>query len=214
MRVTPPAPNLEHKSAMTDPQLPNAHLLALSRLLSKVLRHEPELVGVRLDGQGWVRVQELLEGINRAARTRTAPKRLRTIPEVTLEAIRAVVETNPKQRFALSADGTKIRAVQGHSVEVELGYMPKEPPPVLFHGTAFANSASIAEQGLRRGARHAVHLSPDVATARAVGSRHGKPMVLEVAAARMHKDGFKFTQADNGTWLVETVPPQYLRRLG
>jgi putative RNA 2'-phosphotransferase len=199
---------------MSETEITEAGLIAMSRFLSKVLRHEPELVGVRLDDGGWVGVQELLDGIDRAARNRNAPKRLRTLPKVTLEAIRIVVANNPKQRFALSADGARIRAVQGHSVEVELGYTPKEPPPVLFHGTSFANTASIFKQGLHRGARHAVHLSRDAATARVVGSRHGKPIVLEVAAARMHKDGFKFTEADNGTWLVESVPPQYLRRLG
>lgn len=199
---------------MNNAELTESRLIALSRLLSKVLRHEPELVGVRLDEQGWVPVPELLEGIQRAARNRAAPKRLRTLPDVTLEALRTVVATNSKQRFAFSPDGERIRAVQGHSVEVDLGYTPKEPPPVLFHGTAVANWASISEQGLRRGSRHAVHLSPDVATARAVGSRHGKPIVLEVAAARMHKDGFAFNEADNGTWLVETVPRQYLRRVG
>lgn len=198
---------------MTDPQLPEADLVALSRLLAKILRHEPGLVGVRLDAQGWVGVQELLDGINRAARSTNAPKRLRTMPEATLHALRIVVETNPKQRYALSPDGARIRAVQGHSVAVDLGYTAKEPRPVLFHGTAVANAASISKQGLHRGARHAVHLSPDVATARAVGARHGKPVVLKVAAGRMHKDGFKFTQADNGTWLVDSVPPQYLRRV-
>jgi putative RNA 2'-phosphotransferase len=190
-----------------------AEVVALSRLLSKVLRHEPDLVGVRLDDQGWVGVQELIAGIRRAARAPNAVKRLRTLPEVTVEAIQTVVAANSKQRFAFSADGLRIRAVQGHSVEVELGYVPRLPPQVLFHGTAATNWASIAAQGLHRGQRHAVHLSGDVATAKAVGSRHGRAIVLQVAAAQMHAAGYAFTQADNGTWLVSDVPAKYLRRL-
>lgn len=196
---------------MSHPELTEADLVALSRVLSKVLRHEPELVGVQLDAQGWVPVQELVDALRRKARGLGAPKRLRTLPEVTRDAIRTVVESNAKQRFALSPDGERIRAVQGHSIDVDLGYTPKPPPPVLFHGTAFASWPSIAKEGLHRGGRHAVHLSPDVQTARAVGARHGKPVVLEVAAANMHRNGFVFTEAENGTWLVESVPTEYLR---
>lgn len=190
-----------------------AEVVAVSRLLSKVLRHEPDLVGVRLDDQGWVDVQELVAGIRRASRAPNAVKRLRTLPEVSLEAIQTVVATNSKQRYALSADGLRIRAVQGHSVEVELGYMPRVPPAVLFHGTAATNWVAIAAEGLRRGQRHAVHLSEDVATAKAVGSRHGRAIVLEVAALKLHAAGYAFTQADNGTF-VSDVPSKYLRRLG
>lgn len=193
--------------------LTEGEAVAISRLLSRVLRHEPDLVGIRLDSQGWVSVRELVEGIRQAARAPGAPKRLRTLPAVTPESIQAVVASNSKQRYALSPDGERIRAVQGHSVDVELGYEAKKPPQILFHGTASANWTSIEKHGLLRGERHAVHLSGDVATARAVGARHGNPVVLQVASAQMHEDGFEFTQADNGTWLVDSVPPKYLRRL-
>jgi putative RNA 2'-phosphotransferase len=123
----------------------------------------------------------------------------------------AVVAANEKQRFALSADGERIRAVQGHSVDVNLGHPTLEPPSVLFHGTAVTSWPAISTEGLKRGTRHAVHLSVDVATAKRVGARHGRPAVLEVAAAQMHEDGFQFSRSDNGVWLVSEVPPWYLK---
>ena len=112
--------------------------------------------------------------------------------------------------FALSADGQQIRASQGHSVEVELGYEARIPPTRLFHGTAAHKLAPIREKGLLRGQRHHVHLSADAASARRVGSRHGAAVVLTVLAKRMHHDGHAFFRSDNGVWLVEHVPPQYL----
>jgi putative RNA 2'-phosphotransferase len=193
--------------------LSNDEVVAISRFLSTVLGHEPEMVGIRLDSQGWVRLQELIHGIRQAARSPGASKRLRTLPEVTLDRVHEVVAGNSKQRFALSPDGERIRAVQGHSVEINLAYAPAEPPPILFHGTASTNWPSIASHGLRRGGRHAVHLSADLATARAVGLRHGRLLVLEVAAQEMQRDGFQFTRADNGTWLVDSVPSKYLHRM-
>jgi putative RNA 2'-phosphotransferase len=186
--------------------------VSLSRFLSTVLRHEPDLAGLELDSQGWVRVEDLIEGVERARRKPGANKRARTLPPLTRDSLRQVVASNDKQRFALSPDGERIRAVQGHSVSVDLKHPIKEPPPVLFHGTAAENWNSIAVQGLKRGTRHAVHLSPDAVTARKVGARHGRPIVLLVASGQMHTDGFQFSQADNGVWLVSEVPPRYLRK--
>jgi putative RNA 2'-phosphotransferase len=125
--------------------------------------------------------------------------------------IHDVVATSDKKRFALSEDGLRIRAVQGHSSEsVDIAYEAKVPPEILFHGTATRFLDSIREQGLRPGSRHHVHLSEKVETATAVGSRYGKPVVLRIDAGRMHRAGFQFFQADNGVWLTERVPPEFL----
>jgi putative RNA 2'-phosphotransferase len=121
-----------------------------------------------------------------------------------------VVAENDKKRFALSADGTRIRASQGHSVRVELGLEPVEPPAVLFHGTADRNVEPIRHQGLRPGRRTHVHLSADEATAVAVGRRHGRPVVLRVHAGRMHAAGHAFYRSDNGVWLTDAVPPEHI----
>ncbi|MGF6923140.1 RNA:NAD 2'-phosphotransferase (TPT1/KptA family) [Paraburkholderia sp. UCT70] len=126
----------------------------------------------------------------------------------------ALVATNDKQRFALSPDGLRIRAAQGHSIGVDLGYAAKEPPAVLYHGTAWSNWTNIAVEGLTAQTRHAVHLSTDADTATRVGARHGPPLVLVVDAAQMHADGHEFTRSDNGVWLTALVPAAYLAPFG
>jgi putative RNA 2'-phosphotransferase len=170
----------------------------LSKLLSLVLRHNPSLVGLRLDPAGWVDLDELVAGIQERR------------PGVTRADVERVVATNEKQRFALDDSRNRIRANQGHSVPVDLGLPRRRPPAVLFHGTIQANVARILREGLNRRSRHAVHLSPDRATAARVGARRGLPAVLCVDAARMHADGYEFSVSENGVWLVEAVPPEYL----
>ena len=169
-----------------------------SKRLSYVLRHRPVSIGITLDDAGWVDVDVLLAAL--AAHG----------PEVTRAELDHVVATNDKRRFAFDRTGTRIRASQGHSVAVELGYAPETPPPVLFHGTVEAALAGILAEGLRPGRRHAVHLSADVATARTVGARRGRPVVLRVDAAALADAGTVFTRSANGVWLVPAVPPGFL----
>lgn len=171
----------------------------VSKLMSKVLRHAPESVGLTLEPGGWVPVAELLAGLARAG------------TRLTREELDEVVRLCDKQRFAIDPDGQKIRANQGHSTAVEVEFEEVEPPAELFHGTADANLPSILRDGLLKGKRHHVHLSLDTETATRVGRRHGAPVVLVVDAARMRADGHLFHRSANGVWLVEHVPPQYLR---
>ncbi len=169
-----------------------------SRLLAQVLRHAPEKIGVTLDPQGWVEVNTLL------------PRLAAFGHRISRADLEQIVATSDKKRFTLSGDGTQIRAAQGHSVPVVLGVPAKQPPEVLYHGTAVQNIAPITEQGLKPGGRQQVHLSADRDTALKVGQRHGKPVILTVDAGRMSSDGFAFYQADNGVWLTDHVPPKYL----
>jgi putative RNA 2'-phosphotransferase len=169
-----------------------------SKFLSGVLRHNPGKIGITLDAAGWVEVDVLLAALKR---------RGRRIDRVRLEF---VVEHNNKKRFEFDESGARIRASQGHSVPVELGYEPRTPPETLYHGTATRALVSIFAEGLVPGNRHHVHLSMDVETATKVGSRHGKPAVLIVASARMHADGHEFFRSTNGVWLTEHVAPEYL----
>ncbi|HEX2211213.1 MAG TPA: RNA 2'-phosphotransferase [Longimicrobium sp.] len=173
-------------------------LVKTSRFLSKVLRHAPESVGLRLDEGGWVDVDDLL------AAARGAGVRMDR------ETLERVVAENDKQRFAFSADGARIRASQGHSVTVELGLSAVEPPEVLFHGTADRHLDSIRQQGLLPGRRTHVHLSPDEATAVNVGRRHGRPVVLRIQSGEMHRAGHAFFRSDNGVWLTNAVPPNHI----
>jgi putative RNA 2'-phosphotransferase len=170
----------------------------ISKFLSLVLRHKPETIGLRLDGAGWVNIADLLAALDAHGRP------------VTRAELEEVVATNEKQRFACDEEGKRIRANQGHSVEIELDYAPAEPPEILYHGTASRFLGSIFASGLVKGQRHHVHLSADTETALKVGQRHGKPVVLTVKAAAMHAAGQVFYLSANGVWLTDAVPPAYL----
>ena len=174
----------------------------ISRFLSYVLRHHPESVGVTMDAGGWVEVSALLDGCQKAGKP------------INLQQLRAVVRENDKQRLSFSDDDARIRASQGYSVAVDLGYEETVPPEILYHGTARKNVESIKKQGLRRGGRHHVHLSPDARTAERVGRRHGKAVVLEIRAGRMHREGHKLYLSAKGVWLTDAVPPKYVNLPG
>ncbi len=170
----------------------------ISKFLSLILRHEPERVGLKLDSAGWVAVTELLEAVNRHR------------VSLTLEQLKHVVETNDKKRFAFSDDGQRIRASQGHSVEVDLQYETTIPPELLYHGTPERFVDSILRTGLNRGQRHHVHLSPDPETAIRVGQRRGRPVVLRIRSGEMHRQGHLFYRSANNVWLVEHVPSGFI----
>ena len=172
--------------------------IRISKRLSLVLRHRPDKIGLTLDQSGWVRIADLLEAFRKSGM------------RLTREDLQYVVDHCDKQRFTISEDGQRIRASQGHSIDVELGYEPVAPPAVLFHGTAEKNLGAILEKGIVKRRRHHVHLSQDFATAVRVGQRHGKPVVLQINASEMRIDGFLFFCSENGVWLVEHVPPRYI----
>ncbi|AXE87136.1 RNA 2'-phosphotransferase [Streptomyces sp. Go-475] len=169
----------------------------VSKYLSKHLRHQPERIGLVLDEGGWVEIDALIAA--------AAAHGFR----FTRDELDHVVAANDKRRFAV--EGTRIRASQGHSVEVDLGLPPATPPADLYHGTVARALDAIRAEGLRPMNRHAVHLSPDRETATRVGVRRGRPVVLEVDAAAMHRDGHVFHVSANGVWLTQAVPPGYLR---
>lgn len=180
----------------------NDQLVKTSKFLSLILRHQPDKIGLKLDKEGWADLDDLIVRANAAG------------TELSAALIQEVVAGNDKQRFALSPDGKRIRASQGHSIQIDLGLEPQEPPTTLYHGTALRNLGSILRQGLKRQGRQYVHLSPDVATAKQVGQRHGKPVVVQIDAGLMQSNGFVFFQSENGVWLTEEVPAQYIRTLG
>jgi putative RNA 2'-phosphotransferase len=173
-------------------------LTSKSKFLSLVLRHKPEEIGITLDEAGWVSVDVLLAALRRKGKP------------MTLAELREVVRTNDKQRFGFSDDGLRIRANQGHSVEVDLDHAPATPPETLFHGTAERNVASIRQTGLRKSQRHHVHLSENRQTAEAVGRRYGKLVLLTIRSAEMSRAGFTFYRTPNNVWLVDAVPAEFI----
>lgn len=180
--------------------MPNHEEIRTSKFLSLVLRHKPEEIGLILDDEGWAFVDELL--------TKSNQKGI----QLSLETLRNIVANSDKQRFAFSDDFARIRANQGHSIEVDLKLEPTEPPSILYHGTAERNLASILEKGLLKQARHHVHLSSNRETASAVGKRYGTPVVLEIAAREMHDLGYQFFISKNEVWLADHIPAKFIRR--
>ena len=169
-------------------------------MLSLLLRHQPEALGISLDENGWTDVPVLIDKMNAAGFL------------LTTEILTYIVDTNAKKRFAFNETGDKIRASQGHSVEVELGYTPQQPPAILYHGTGEKSVASILQTGLQKQQRQHVHLSADKETATKVGQRHGKPFIFVVLTEEMYNNNYKFYLSDNGVWLTDEVPVIYLKQ--
>lgn len=169
-----------------------------SKFLSLVLRHKPEAAGISLDAHGWAQVGELLVGIQGAGR------------QMDMAVLEEIVATDEKQRYSFNQDKTKIRANQGHSLSVDLGFREQEPPEFLYHGTASRFVGAILAEGLKPMGRQYVHLSKDAETAVKVGERHGKPAVLLVHSRTMRQAGIPFYLSENGVWLTEKVLAEYL----
>lgn len=170
----------------------------ISKLLSLVLRHSPATIGIELDENGWVATDELLAKL-------TEHKEPLTIDELD-----EIVATNSKQRFAFNVDHTKIRANQGHSVNIDLQLAPQAPPEHLYHGTVAASLDGIRADGLKKVSRQHVHLSIDVETATKVGMRRGKPVILKIRSGDMNRAGLLFYVSENGVWLTDEVPADYI----
>ncbi|PVZ11053.1 putative RNA 2'-phosphotransferase [Actinomycetospora cinnamomea] len=167
--------------------------MRLSKRMSRALRHDPARVGLVLDAQGWAP----LDAVCAALRVSRAD-------------VEDVVAHGSKQRFEVA--GERIRARYGHSLPGHVELPAIDPPAVLFHGTGAATVEAILRDGLRPGARQYVHLSSDEATAREVGARHGRPVVLHVDAGRAAADGHVFLRGNADTWLADELAPRYLRR--
>jgi len=170
----------------------------ISKFMSLVLRHDPGRINLSLDNMGWADLDELMAGIRSKGM------------DIDREVLENVVRDNDKQRFVISDDGQKIRANQGHSIEIDLDLKPVEPPAFLYHGTVAKFLAYINTDGLKKMSRQHVHLSEDRSTAVKVASRRGLPIILSVCSGKMHKDGYVFYQSLNGVWLTDKVPVEFI----
>lgn len=173
------------------------NLTKVSKYLALILRHKPETIGITLDKHGWANVKDLIKGVNKTYK-------------LDMETLEEIVETDDKQRYSFNEDKTKIRANQGHSVDVDVELEEAVPPEYLWHGTATKYKDSIIKDGLIPKSRLYVHLSESYMTAMDTGARHGNPMVFCVKALDMYNDGYKFYKSKNGVWLIKSVPVEYL----
>lgn len=170
----------------------------LSVFISLILRHKPEVINIKLDEYGYADVDELIKGINESGRN------------ICLEVLKDIVDTDKKGRYSFNDDFTKIRANQGHSVNVNVQMKELNPPQFLYHGTSDKNINNILNIGIKKMNRLHVHLSNDFETALQVGRRHGNPVILKVNTGKMSKDGYKFYLSENGVWLTDYVPNFYI----
>ncbi len=170
----------------------------IGKFISLILRHEPQKIGLTLDDAGWANVNELLAGLKSKNH------------EISFDQLKELVASNDKQRYSFNEDQTRIRANQGHSLNLDLQLEAQEPPEMLYHGTATRFLDSINEKGLVKGSRHHVHLSSNESTAQQVGSRHGKPVVLKIASGEMYKNGYMFYCSENLVWLTDQVPTEFI----
>jgi putative RNA 2'-phosphotransferase len=176
------------------------NMVQMSKFLSLVLRHKPELIHLNMDSNGWVDIDELIDNANKYNNMR-----------LNKEILAEIVKTNDKQRYIIDDVKNKIRASQGHSIKIDLEPEPRIPPDELYHGTATRFLTSIMETGIKRMARQYVHLSRTIEIAENVGKRHGNPVVLRINAKRMHEDGHKFYLSENKVWLADYVPKEYIK---
>lgn len=173
----------------------------LSKFLSLLLRHNPDAIGLKLDQNGWADVNELIG--KSAVKGR----------KFNLDNLKQVVKNCNKQRYTFNDDYTKIRANQGHSINVDLEFEAQEPPPILYHGTAKHNLNSILKNGIERRNRQYVHLSMDVETATKVGLRHGEVVILKIDTAKMNANGNLFYLSKNNVWLTDFIKPEYISEM-
>ncbi|MCR4686011.1 MAG: RNA 2'-phosphotransferase [Lachnospiraceae bacterium] len=173
----------------------------IGKYLSLILRHKPETIGIELDSHGWASVDELIDGVKK------------TYPEISFAFLEEIVSSDNKQRYSFNDDKTKIRANQGHSIGVDLELKPVCPPDILYHGTGEKYVNSIDSEGLIKKSRQYVHLSADIDIAKKVGIRHGKPVIYLIDSKKMYEDGYRFYLSENGVWLTNDVPVQYLKKV-
>ncbi len=173
-------------------------LVKLGRFISLILRHSPETIGIKLDEKGWADVEELIILMNKNRR------------KIDIDTLKEIVETNNKKRYEFSDDFKKIRACQGHSINVDVELEQAVPPKFLYHGTAVKNIESIKKEGIKKASRQHVHLSSDYNTAYNVGERHGKPYIIKVLSGKMGEDGKKFYISKNEVWLSDDIETEYL----
>lgn len=175
-------------------------LTNVSKYLSLILRHKPDVIGITLDEHGWANINDLILGVEQ------------NNPGFNMEVLEEIVKTDSKQRYSFNEDKTLIRANQGHSIPVDVELEEKEPPEFLYHGTGEKYVSSINQHGLIPKSRLYVHLSKDIETAKNVGKRHGKEVVYLVNSKQMYADGYKFYLSVNGVWLTKSVPVKYLKK--
>lgn len=175
--------------------------VALSKVVSHALRHEPWLYEIELDGDGWVECDMLIEALSSHSEL---------YKDLTYKDFEKMIQTSKKQRHELCAG--RIRALYGHSTPYKLTQEKCIPPMTLYHGTKPELRDLINIEGLKPMSRHYVHLSVDEQTAIEVAFRKTKnPVIFMIEARKAHDEGVSFYRGNDIVWLADKVPAKYLK---
>jgi len=169
------------------------NLARASKFLNFILQHNPEKIGLVLEKGGWASIDFIVE---------------KTV--LTREHIQKIVENDEKQCYSFNEDKTKIKANFDHSINIELDYIEKSPPNILYHGTDTKNISSIFINGILPIDKNFVHLSEDIKTATIMGKQHGIPAVFKILTEGMIQEGHKFYKISNGIWLTKKVASRFI----
>jgi len=170
--------------------------IKLSKLLSYILRHNPEKFNLKMDSQGFVDLKELVKAVSSR------------YPEVDEKIIQDLVNTSEKKRFEIV--NNKIRATYGHSINIDLNLPEITPPEFLYHGTSKETLEEIRKNGLQPMGRQYVHLSQTKEEAYQVGLRRDeKPIILKIKAKEAYLEGIKFFKADK-IYLVKEILARFI----
>lgn len=170
-----------------------------SKFLSLVLRHKPQAVGIRLDCAGWADVQDLVSGMSKFL-----PFNFNMLEEI--------VRTDAKQQYTFNEDKTRIRAIGGHSIPVDLDLNAAVPPEFLWYGTGEQYAPSIHQQGLIPQDQPYVQLCAEPDAACMIGLRYGNLVLYRVLSEKMAQLGYSFYRSDDGAWLTDSVPAAFLEK--
>jgi 2'-phosphotransferase len=176
-----------------------------SKAMSFLLRHGAEREGVPIGPDGMMKITDLLDWLNNKD------------ARVTSDDIIEIVMNDKKGRYRLNEDKTKICAVQGHSlglnvVERKLPVWTKLAP--LIHCSYVKHRSGIEHTGLNRMSRQHIHMcDPEIGASWDL-LRNNSNMYVIVDTIRARAAGIVFLQAENGVILSNgingIIPPQYL----
>ncbi|MHA1676210.1 MAG: RNA 2'-phosphotransferase, partial [Candidatus Njordarchaeales archaeon] len=171
----------------------------LSKFLSLLLRHKPEILNLLIDKEGFVKLRDLVRKI----------RKIKGFHWVTESDVINLVKNDKKGRFELKTINNEfyIRAIYGHSakLQVNIKYEEAKPEEVskLYHGTNSKVLPWILREGLKPMARKFVHLSKDLNDAIITAKRRkGKTVILEIKARDFLDAGGKIWKANEQIYLA------------
>jgi putative RNA 2'-phosphotransferase len=187
-------PRVEHA-----PLSEEARANRLSRFLALVLRHRAHEFDLKVDDEGFVSIEALLDVI----------RSQNGMDGVVRENLEAIAREGDRRRYEISGDF--IRATYGHSFRRPIRYQEVAPPDRLFVSVPTAQIPHVRVTGLRPEDRQYLHLSGTEEEAREIGDRRNvEHVVVTVLAGEAAVAGIPFHRPTEGLYLTTQLPPRFL----